>query len=206
MLGRLLGWAKPKVTAKSGAWEFSLAGGATTLRLTILGGSRPATFAQVFSAWTEDPDFRLAYSDALTNCQFSAFRWELPRLTCATVQKPYECVILDSPSLLVPPDPGAFSAHFSQDTEVVAFQNLGKDATLVVPCPLGPEKSYGHLRAFLRTAPDSQKHSLWETIGRQMSQRLGTKPVWLSTAGGGVPWLHIRLDDQPKYYQHQAYR
>lgn len=39
-----------------------------------------------------------------------------------------------------------------------------------------------------------------------MSQRLGLKPVWLNTAGGGVPWLHIRLDDQPKYYRYQAYR
>lgn len=102
MLGRLLGWTKPKVTAKSGAWEFSLIGGATTLQLTVLRGSRPATFAQVFSGWADDPDFRLAFSDTLTTCQFSGFRWELPRLTSTTVQKPYECVILDSPSLLVP--------------------------------------------------------------------------------------------------------
>jgi hypothetical protein len=189
MLGRLLDWNKPKVAKESGAWEFSLTGEATTLRLTILRGSRPATFAQVFLGWTDDPDFRASYSDTLANCQFSAFRWELPRLTSATAQNPYECVIVDSPSLLVPADPGAFSAHFSQDTEVVAFQNLEKDATLVVPCPLGPKKTYVHLRAFLRTAPDSQKHLLWATVGGQMSYRLGTKPVWLNTAGGGVRTL-----------------
>lgn len=79
MLGRLLGWSNSKATEKSGAWKFSLTGEAPTLRLMILRGSRPATFAQVLQAWTDDPDFRLAYSAALVNCQFSAFRWELPR-------------------------------------------------------------------------------------------------------------------------------
>ncbi|MGI9175867.1 MAG: DUF6940 family protein [Rhodothermales bacterium] len=24
--------------------------------------------------------------------------------------------------------------------------------------------------------------------------------MWLSTAGGGVSWLHVRLDSRPKYY------
>jgi hypothetical protein len=39
-----------------------------------------------------------------------------------------------------------------------------------------------------------------------MVARLGAKPVWLSTAGGGVSWLHVRLDDQPKYYGFEPYR
>jgi hypothetical protein len=29
---------------------------------------------------------------------------------------------------------------------------------------------------------------------------------WLSTAGMGVPWLHVRLDDRPKDYGHRPYR
>jgi hypothetical protein len=39
-----------------------------------------------------------------------------------------------------------------------------------------------------------------------MHQRVSAKPVWLSTAGGGVAWLHVRLDDRPKYYAHAPYR
>lgn len=39
-----------------------------------------------------------------------------------------------------------------------------------------------------------------------MHARLGAKPVWLSTAGAGVPWLHVRLDDHPKYYGYALYR
>ena len=30
--------------------------------------------------------------------------------------------------------------------------------------------------------------------------------LWLSTAGLGVYWLHLRLDTRPKYYSFQPYR
>lgn len=38
-----------------------------------------------------------------------------------------------------------------------------------------------------------------------MTARVGTRPVWLSTAGAGVAWLHVRLDDRPKYYSYRPY-
>ena len=36
-------------------------------------------------------------------------------------------------------------------------------------------------------------------------QRDKTKNVWLSTAGDGIAWLHVRMDPRPKYYQHTEY-
>jgi hypothetical protein len=39
-----------------------------------------------------------------------------------------------------------------------------------------------------------------------MAARLSARPVWLSTAGAGVAWLHVRLDDRPKYYGFDEYR
>ena len=30
--------------------------------------------------------------------------------------------------------------------------------------------------------------------------------LWLSSAGGGVSWLHFRIEDSPKYYVHQEYK
>jgi hypothetical protein len=29
---------------------------------------------------------------------------------------------------------------------------------------------------------------------------------WVSTAGTGVPWLHVRRDTRPKYDRHAPYR
>ena len=77
---------------------------------------------------------------------------------------------------------------------------------MVVPCPVAGPSAYGHLAAFVRHAPEQQRHALWQAVGAAMTQRVGRKPVWLSTAGAGVAWLHIRLDNRPKYYGHPAYR
>ena len=72
--------------------------------------------------------------------------------------------------------------------------------------PVGTESAYGHLAAFVREAPEPQRHALWQALAAAMMQRVGERPVWLSTAGAGVPWLHVRLDDRPKYYGFAPYR
>ena len=77
---------------------------------------------------------------------------------------------------------------------------------MAVPCPIGPASAYGHLAAFARLAPASQQDALWRSLGDAMARRIGDRPVWLSTAGGGVSWLHVRLDDRPKYYGYEPYR
>ena len=35
-----------------------------------------------------------------------------------------------------------------------------------------------------------------------MEARIDSNPLWLSTLGLGVAWVHIRLDRTPKYYQY----
>jgi hypothetical protein len=52
----------------------------------------------------------------------------------------------------------------------------------------------------------AQQRALWQSVGEAMSRRIGARPVWLSTAGAGVAWLHVRLDDRPKYYGYAPYR
>jgi hypothetical protein len=59
---------------------------------------------------------------------------------------------------------------------------------------------------FVRQAPPEQIDALWRVVGEKMHSRLNDRPVWLSTAGGGVAWLHVRLDDHPKYYHYREYR
>jgi hypothetical protein len=106
------------------------------------------------------------------------------------------------------PDPEAFAEHFrgASEASVLAFPNLSGDALMVVPCPLAADSAYGHLAAFVREAPEAQRDALWLAVGEAMSRRMSAKPVWLSTAGAGVSWLHVRLDDRPKYYGHEPYR
>jgi hypothetical protein len=182
--------------------------GSGGLRFAIRRDSAAVTYAVVLDRWQHDGEFRAWFNALLAEVPYSAFRWETPPVTIATVGRPFEFVIMDSPSLARRPDSIAFAEHFKggPSSGVVEFTNLGKDAIMVVPCPCGEPDAYVHLAAFVREAPDEQRHALWQLVGAAMMRRLGTTPVWLSTAGAGVAWLHVRLDDRPKYYGHRPYR
>ena len=177
------------------------------LRFAVDFDSRPATYAEVLGGWQQDAGFRKLFISLLADAPFSAFRWETQGVTSVTVTRPFEFVLLDSPDLARRPDPKAFAEHFSaNETGVATFPNLGGDAIMVVPHPVAGPLAYGHLAAFVRLAPERQGHAFWQAVGAAMSRRIGAKPVWLSTAGAGVSWLHVRLDDRPKYYGYEPYR
>jgi hypothetical protein len=180
--------------------------GETGLKVAVGLDSFPVSYAEVLRRWQNDGEFRSFFIALLASAPFSAFRWETPPITSSTADRAFEFVLLDSPSLARKPDPNAFAEHFNGAADVVEFPNLGNDAIMVVPCPKGPPAAYGHLAAFARQAPEGQRHAFWEVVGDAMIRRLGTSPVWLSTAGAGVSWLHVRLDDRPKYYGYKPYR
>ncbi len=170
--------------------------------------STPLTFAQVIELWRMDASFRSMFIDHLT--QFTnAYRLETPPVTLVSMNRVFEFVLVDSPELSSRADPTAFADHFRKakaGTETIAFSNLSGDASLVVPCPVSAASNYAHLSAFMRGAPLTQKHSLWKTVGETVLARINTAPLWLNTAGAGVPWLHVRLDSRPKYYRHSPFR
>jgi hypothetical protein len=158
--------------------------------------------------WQRDLAFRAHFISILANAPFAAYKWETPPITTATADRDFEFVLLNSPALAQKPDVTAFSEQFraAGGKSTVTFANLGKDATLVVPCPAGPADSYVHLGAFVRTAPSEQVHELWQAVGAAVESQISAKPIWLSTAGMGVSWLHVRLDTRPKYYGYEPYR
>ncbi len=177
------------------------------LRFAIDLGSRPATVADVIRGWQHDAEFRSLFNSLLAGAPFAEFRWEMPAVTTGTVTRPFECIVLNAPGLARAPAPEAFAEHFAGAvTGVAVFPNLGGDAILVTPCPVAEPSAYGHLGAFVRLAPEPQRHALWQAVGEAMARRVGAVPVWLSTAGAGVPWLHVRLDNRPKYYSFGPYR
>ncbi len=178
------------------------------IKFAIENDSSPVSYAEVIRQWQNNSDFRAFFIDLLLNSPFPAYRWETPPVTTATTAQPFEFVLIDSPEISLDPDPTAFAEHFenTRPGEVVEFPNLGGDAILIAPCPDESPSDYGHLAAYLRNSPVPQRHLLWEMVGASMRRRINSKPVWLNTAGGGVAWLHVRLDDRPKYYGYAPYR
>ena len=161
---------------------------------------------RVLYLWQHDKSFRSFFIDLLASVSFVAYRWETPPLTIDSLSKIFEFVLLDSPRLIKTPNPSAFADYLQSDDNIVTFPNLNGDALLIVPSLHSDLSTYGHLAAFMREAPELQKHSLWQKVGQQMQQKVSDQPIWLNTAGAGVPWLHVRLDSRPKYYGYQPYK
>ena len=176
------------------------------LRFVVERGGAAASRAAVLEGWRGDPAFRALFNEALAGAPYGAFRWETPPVSRGTAGRAFEFVLLDAPGLARKADRRAFAGHFAGRADVVTFANLSGDATLIVPEPVAADPAYGHLAAFGRLAPEDQRHLFWAAVGDALAARLDDRPVWLSTAGAGVAWLHARLDDRPKYYGHAPYR
>ena len=163
------------------------------------------SFREVLRNWASRESFRRQWIDLLRALPLDAYAWECPPVTAANLSRPFECVFLSSRPLAgMRPEPGVFAAHWRAGCSVATFANLGGDAVLVAPCP-ADNRDFSHLAQFARTATPAQQDALWQAVGEAMATRVGDKLVWLSTAGHGVAWLHVRLDDQPKYYRHAPY-
>ena len=175
-------------------------------RYIVCSGDSPISYRNTVHLWQTSEAFRSYFINLLAGSDYGAYKWETPPLTTESIHKSFEFVMLDTPSLVRAASPDAFANQFQQHSEgVIQFPNLGRDAEMVVPCPTNTSTDYCHLAAFSQTAPLKQQHLLWQKVGEMVIQNLSTRPKWLSTAGEGVAWLHVRLDDRPKYYGYGPY-
>jgi Family of unknown function (DUF6940) len=204
------GVAEPSTGASMGTpWQLrSSALSATTVRAYIYVAGQPASVAGLLDLWGRDAAFAQWWTHALAAVPFAAYCWETPPLTRATMARPFECVFVDSPALAgVAADTASFAPHFrvAAGALAVGFENLGGDALLVAPCPADAAARYAHLADFARTARAEAPIQLWRLVSTAATARMGARAIWISTAGLGVHWLHVRVDSWPKYYRHRPY-
>jgi len=168
----------------------------------------PLSFDAVIRQWRENAAFQAFWVDTLRSMPFTAYAWETPPLTRSGLDRTFECVFVDHPALAhTCADPRPFEPYLQPDADAATatFENLGGDALLVAPHPKGELAVYSHLAAFARRAPAAQAMALWPAVAAALDARLGDRPCWLSTAGMGVFWLHVRVDARPKYYRYRPY-
>ena len=183
--------------------------GPQTMQISLAGKSGVLSFREVIDSWQASRAFRQFFSATLAACPFDAFLWETPPVTTDTLDQPFESVLTASVSLACSsPDPTPFRTHFAArpSEPVLTFLNLGGDALLIVPAPVAEVHCYTHLARFLRAAPSEQVDAFWSSVGQALRDRVSRASTWLSTAGMGVSWLHLRLDSRPKYYRHAPYK
>lgn len=177
------------------------------IRYHLLRANAPLSFKEVMVLLRDDEEFRTFYNQVLMAVPFEGFYWEHPPHTLESMGEKYEVSLINGDVLTrLQADSSAFSRYFETDRAVVSFQNLGKDARLVVPVPQGPDQNYTHLANFVRRAAPQQVQEFWKRVGTEVLGALSEMNLWLNTAGLGVHWLHIRLDSRPKYYKLVVYK
>lgn len=176
-----------------------------------MSSSSAMTYGEVVTLWRESSAFRDVFLSSLRDEPFQAFFWETPPITRDTLDKRYEHVVKEAPNLAgAPPEPEVFAEHLNKaaacSSSVATFLNLGGDAMLVAPCEGAQLGDAGaHFASFLRGAPAEQAHELMAAVGAAVEARVSDRPTWVSTSGSGVSWLHVRLDERPKYYTFAPY-
>lgn len=191
-------------------FDVSPLGAGSTSRYQLCDDHNSLRWSEVVERWCDEKAFRTFFISLLKNAPYSAYFWETPPVSSATYGREFEFVLVDSKALTgIHANPSAFANQFqtvSSDASVVQFKNLGGDAMLVVPCPRTPVSAYAHLHDFTHQAPIDQQHEFWKQTGDAIQNCLAAEPIWVSTSGLGVFWLHVRLDSAPKYYTHNLYR
>jgi hypothetical protein len=157
-------------------------------------------------ALRDDPSFRAGLAVILRGSAFAGYFLELPVIAPSTRHLPAELVLVESASVAgIRANSAPFANLFGANpADILVNPSLGGDSTLVIPRP-EPGVDCGHLARFARTARPERLDALLKTWG-DACLSWGERPLWLSTSGLGVYWLHLRLDPRPKYYAHAPYR
>ena len=179
------------------------------LKVSLYREERALSYREVIELWRKHDGFRVSFNASLAEAPFAAYFWETPPVTQDTLEREFEFVLSDAPALAgARADPLPFRNQLRRagDSGVVVFENLGGDARLISPCLRAGDDAYPHLAAFVRGAPGEQQRQLWQQVGEVIHEEIGARPIWLSTSGMGVFWVHVRVDRTPKYYTYAPYR
>lgn len=197
------------MSAARGRWSLEvLPGDGRVRRWAVLRDGERRPHRRWLEALRDDADARGVLTEALRAAPFRAYLWETPAAVPGDDDTTAEMAVIDSPSLgRTRTDSSAFAQAFrAANGSIATFANLGGDAVLVAPHPVHAPGS-PHLAAFVRSASERVVDALWTAVADAVSEWLAAhhRPVWVSTSGLAVPWLHVRLDSVPKYYAYRAY-
>ncbi len=152
-------------------------------------------------------DFILFFNNLLRDSPFDGYFWEVKPVDENCINHTFEFVLVRSSRIaLRKADPRPFMEYIQNAHLAVAFPNLGKNAQLIAPAMSGKPGRYAHVAGFVRYAPREQILAFWKLVGREFQKSIGAPKKWLSTAGFGVSWLHVRIDTRPKYYRYKPYK
>lgn len=163
----------------------------------------------------------MAITEIMETVEFDQVYFECPAMSHATSKEnQFEFVLIDAPEIVKFVNSRAgqrsmdsFRDIFAGNTRGMAlsFMNISKESWLVAPRkdPEREQRTYTHLKPFAEGANENEIVALWGELCRKLNELMEEdkqRSYYLSTNGLSVAWLHIRIDETPKYYNYQKYR
>ncbi|WNE40485.1 MAG: hypothetical protein GBAus27B_000552 [Mycoplasmataceae bacterium] len=172
---------------------------------------------------SEDKEFLEEFLNSLNDAtkELSNYFWECVPVSQETIDKRFEFVVTKSVALEnneknKKQEFSTFREHLkdAKNKDAVSFCNLGKDALLIVPTPKKNRQKHINYKNISQFVTNSNKFpeqqvNFWKEVALNFDHSLGrfkkNTPLWLSTDGTGVNYLHVRIDLSPKYYSWSDY-
>lgn len=93
----------------------------------------------------------------------------------------------------------------SKDKYAICFYNLSKTTYLVIPRPKRG-KIFTTIKDFIDNASKTQQKFFWKKAYNCIIDFLKEhEKIYISTHGTGVPFFHLRIESDPKYYITKSY-
>ena len=84
-----------------------------TIKVRLM-AEAPQTFAEVIGLLESSAEFRSFFTRSIQEAGYDSYFWEVPPVTSATVNQPFEFVVVEGASLeFLRPDPKPFAEHFA---------------------------------------------------------------------------------------------
>lgn len=99
-------------------------------------------------------------------------------------------------------DYSSFNEHINKSNNkyVIDFFNLSKKSLLIIPMPK-KNKDFTTMKDFIDNASEIQQKKFWEHVSKCIkTMLLKHNKIYVSTHGLNVPYFHLRIDLEPKYY------
>lgn len=138
----------------------------------------------------------------LKNCPFTSYYFEAPNLKSINI--PLEFVLVESDTLHTKKaNWGPYRDYMSLGKHATSFDNKDGEFRLIIPTKKG---DYGHVADFMKSATDKEIQEVLHLTAKEIHDASKSrKPLYLSTHGDGVSWLHFRVGRTPKYYNYHKY-
>ena len=91
------------------------------------------------------------------------------------------------------PNDRAYKKYIEENKNKLSteFLSLGGDTTLVIPI-----KPYANIYQFAKGSSDKE----WLALFNKVVKNFNPDDFYISTHGHAVSWLHVRIENRPKYY------